>query len=595
MSDENNKDNNPLQGDAGNLPEPDLSNNDLIKRPLDQTEQEGHKSLDDKALDETNQSEISSDNKDDSSSLPENFASKDSLSLNSESDSADLELQKETLETDKAAEGITEQGQTQEKGEGSGGLSYTPKYEPQVYDPSWPKGRILSVQGPVVDVQFQKGVKVPALYDVLKTETFDGRPVAIEAVEHLRGNIVRCIALKDTLNLQKNSFAYATGSPIKVPVGDELFGRIVDVSGNPLDNKPPVVTSQQQQIRKPLPKARFELSTKEPDKPQVLETGIKMIDLLFPLVKGSKTGILGGAGCGKTVIILELINNVVYKHQGSCVFTGIGERIREGNELYYELEEHGLLDKVMMVFGQMNEPPGARYEIVNTGITMAEYIQSKNKDVLLFMDNIFRFVQGGQEVSILLGRVPSETGYQPTMASEVGYIQERIRSIKGGGSITSMQAVYVPADDMTDPAVVAIYSYLDASIKLSRDLVQKGFYPAIDPIASTSTNLDPSIVGQKHFDIAQKVITMINKYNSLHKIVQVIGIEELAKADRKDYERAEKVLYFMTQPFVVGEGFSGMKGEYVAIDQTIDSCCRIIDGEFDKREPKSFYMIGKAK
>ncbi|MDD4294499.1 MAG: F0F1 ATP synthase subunit beta [Candidatus Omnitrophica bacterium] len=456
-------------------------------------------------------------------------------------------------------------------------------------------GRIISVQGPVVDIKFPSTKNIPALYDVLKAKTFDGRNVDLEAVEHLVGNVVRCIALSDTLNLQKNSLAHATGASITISVGDEMFGRIVDVSGRPLDNKPPVVTDKRVPIRHALEKPRIDLATNITEKPQVLETGIKMIDLLFPLVKGSKTGILGGAGCGKTVIILELINNIVVKHSGACVFTGIGERIREGNELYYELEEHDLLGKVMMAFGQMNEPPGARFEIVNTGITLAEYIQSKNKDVLLFMDNIFRFIQGGQEVSILLGRVPSETGYQPTMASEVGYVQERIRSIRGGGSITAMQAVYVPADDMTDPAVVTIYSYLDASIKLSRDLVQKGFYPAIDPIASTSSNLDSRIVGEKHFEVAQKVIMMINKYNQLHKIVQVIGVEELSKQDRKDYERAEKILYYMTQPFTVGEVFSGIKGEYVPIEDTVEDCDKIINGEYDKRTPKNFYMIGKVK
>jgi F-type H+/Na+-transporting ATPase subunit beta len=456
-------------------------------------------------------------------------------------------------------------------------------------------GRIISVQGPVVDVKFDNIKSMPALYDILRTITFDGRVVLLEVAEHLTKDTVRCISISSTLNLQKNSPAYITGAPITIPVGDELFGRILDVSGNPLDKKPSVEVKERWPIRRPPHKAIFNLSSKIAEKPQVLETGIKMIDLLYPLVKGSKNGILGGAGCGKTVVILELINNIVKKHSGACVFCGIGERIREGNELFYELQDHNLLEKVMMVFGQMDQPPGARYEIVNTGITLAEYIQSKNKDVLLFMDNIFRFVQGGQEVSILLGRVPSETGYQPTLASEVGAVQERIRSIKGGGSITAFQAVYVPADDMTDPAVVAIFSYLDSVIKLSRDLVQKGFYPAIDPLSSTSANLDTSVVGRRHYDISQKVIEMINKYNQLHKIVQVIGVEELAKRDRTDYERAEKLLYFMTQPFTVSEVYTGKKGEFVTAEETLESCEKILNGEVDKKPAKDFYMIGKIK
>ncbi len=460
---------------------------------------------------------------------------------------------------------------------------------------SLPRGRIILVQGPVVDVKFDQLDVIPALFEILKTKTFDGREVLVEVAEHLSEGIVRTIALTSTLNLQKNSFAYATGAPVALPVSDDLFGRIVDVAGKPLDNMPPIKADQKWPIRRATTKPLFDLSSKSIEKPQILETGIKVIDLLFPLVKGSKTGILGGAGCGKTVIILELINNIVVKHSGACVFCGIGERIREGNELFNELGEHDLLGKVMMTFGQMDQPPGSRYEIVNTGITMAEYIQSKNKDVLLFMDNIFRFVQGGQEVSILLGRVPSETGYQPTMASEVAYVQERIRSIKGGGSITALQAVYVPADDMTDPAVVAIYSYLDGVIRLSRDLVQKGFYPAIDPISSTSSNLDTSIVGRRHFDLAQKTISLMNKYNQLHKIVQVIGVEELSKQDRLDYERSAKLLHFMTQPFIVSEVYTGKKGAYVTIDETLDSVERIVNGACDKKNEKDFYMIGKAK
>jgi F-type H+/Na+-transporting ATPase subunit beta len=456
-------------------------------------------------------------------------------------------------------------------------------------------GKVIAVQGPVVDVQIQENVSSPAIYEILKTKTFDGRELLLEVAEHLAGGVVRCISLTSTLNMQKGTAVVKTGSSITVPVSDKNFGRILDVAGRPLDNKPEIDTNERQPIRKPISVPNFDISSTEIKKPQLLETGIKIIDLLFPLTKGSKTGVLGGAGCGKSVVILELINNIAKKHGGACVFCGIGERIREGNDLYQELSEHNLLDKVMMVFGQMDQPPGARYEIVNTGLSMAEYIQSKNKDVLLFMDNIYRFVQGGQEVSILLGRVPSETGYQPTMASEIAAVQERIRSEKHGGSITAFQAVYVPADDMTDPAVVAIFSYLDSVIKLSRDLVQKGFYPAIDPLESTSSNLDPFVIGQRHYKIAQNVLALINKYNSLNKIVQVIGLEELAKDDRIDYLRSERLLNFMTQPFTVAEVFSGVKGEYVSIEETLASCERIINGEFDKSNARDFYMIGKIK
>ncbi|MCU0666237.1 MAG: F0F1 ATP synthase subunit beta [Candidatus Omnitrophica bacterium] len=456
-------------------------------------------------------------------------------------------------------------------------------------------GKIVAVQGPVVDVEFPPSKTTPSLFILLTTKTFDGREVLMEVAEHITSTRARCISLSSTLNLQKNADVFDTGSSVKIPIGDELFGRVVDVSGKPLDKGPIIDTGVKHPIRRPVPKNVFNICDKLGSKPEVLETGIKVIDLLYPLVKGSKTGVLGGAGCGKSVIILELINNIVSKHSGACVFCGIGERIREGNELYYELKEHNLLDKVMLAFGQMDQPPGARYEVVNTGITMAEYLASKNKDVLLFMDNIFRFVQGGAEVSTLLGRVPSETGYQPTLASEVAAVQERIRSIEGGGSITAFQAVYVPADDFTDPAVVAIFSYLDSVITLSRELVQKGIYPAIDPLTGSCTNLDYNIVGRKHYDISQQVIFLLNKYRQLYKIVQVIGLEELSKEDRSSYTRAEKMINFMTQPFVVGEIYIGKKGEYVTIPDLIESCAKIIDGRMDKVDAKNFYMIGKVK
>ena len=455
-------------------------------------------------------------------------------------------------------------------------------------------GRIVAVQGPVVDVSFENLTDIPALYDVVEAYTFDKQRVVLQCAEHLNSKVVRTVSLVDTLNLQLNSICYNTFRPIAIPIGDECFGRVMDALGNPLDNKGPINTSMTVPIRKFFKPAPFDLKRAKAEKAEVLETGMKYVDLLYPLVKGSKTGIIGGAGCGKTVVILELINNIVKAYGGACVFTGIGERIREGNELYHELRDHDLLKNVMLAFGQMDQPPGARAEVVNTGITLAEYLQGKNKDVLLFMDNIFRFIQGGQEVSTLLGRVPAETGYQPTLASEVSMVQERIRSIEGGGSVTALQAVYVPADDMTDPAVVTLFSYLDGSIVLSRELVQRGMYPAIDPLLSSCGNLEPAIVGRRQFDIAQKVIVHFNKYNGLKRIVAVIGVEELNKEDRLIYGRAQKLLNFMTQPFTVSEVFTGKKGEFVSIPDNVEGCSRILSGDYDKVKPEAFYMIGKA-
>jgi len=455
-------------------------------------------------------------------------------------------------------------------------------------------GKIVSVQGPVVDISFENPNDIPALYDVIHAETFDKRLVKLQCAEHISRKVVRCVSLMDTLNLQLHSTCYNTFLPIAIPVGDQCFGRVMDATGQPLDNAGPITTDRTTPIRKYMRQIPFDLKRKKAAKAEVLETGMKYVDLLYPLVKGSKTGILGGAGCGKTVVILELINNIISAHDGACVFTGIGERIREGNELFHELGDHDLLKRVMMTFGQMDQPPGSRAEVVNTGITLAEYLVEQNRDVLLFMDNIFRFIQGGQEVSTLLGRVPAETGYQPTLASEVSYVQERIRSIEGGGSITALQAVYVPADDMTDPAVVAIFSYLDGTIVLSRDLVQKGMYPAIDPLMSSCGNLDPLIIGRRHYDVAQNVITHFNKYNSLKRIVAVIGVEELNKDDRQVYSRAQKILNFMTQPFTVSEVFTGKKGEYVTIEDNVAGCAKILSGDFDKVKPEDFYMIGKV-
>ena len=456
------------------------------------------------------------------------------------------------------------------------------------------RGRIYAVQGPVVDVWFDQSEDVPALFDTVEVYTVDGKRVVLETFEHLSKNLVRTVAIMDTLNIQLNSVCYNTFQAITIPMGDGNFGRVMDAVGRPLDKGGAFDRSNLVPIRYLMKPVGFNLADKKGERAEVLETGIKYFDLLFPLVKGSKTGILGGAGCGKTVVILELINNIVKTHDGACVFAGIGERIREGNELYYELKEANLLDNVMLAYGQMDQPPGARSEIVNVGLCLSEYLQAKNKDVLLFMDNVYRYIQGGQEISTLLGRVPAETGYQPTLASEVSSVQERIRSVDGGGSITAFQAVYVPADDFTDPAVVAIFAYLDGSVVLSRDLVQRGMYPAIDPLVSTSTNLDLDIVGERHYTISQKVLQHFNKHNALKRIVAVIGVDELNEEDRHLYLRAEKLYNFMTQPFCVSEVFTGKKGEYVTVEDTVEGCALIMDGVYDDFKTEDFYMIGKV-
>lgn len=455
-------------------------------------------------------------------------------------------------------------------------------------------GKVIAVRGPVVDIRFQRVDDIPALYQIVETKNFVGRRVVLEVAEHLGGLDVRCVSLSDTLNLQLNVEAVNTRKPVNIRVGDDLFGRIINVFGEPIDQLGPLSSTEFKITRRPPREDSFNLKSRYGEKAQVLPTGIKYIDMLFPMVKGSKTGILGGAGCGKSVVILELINNIVKAHDGVCVFVGIGERIREGHDLFHELRDNNLLPKVKLVFGQMNEPPGARFECVNTGITLAEDLAEKNKDVLLFMDNIFRFVQGGQEISTLLGRVPGESGYQPTLSSEVNYVEERIRSIPGGGSITSYQAVYVPADDMTDPAVVAIFSCLDTVMALSRDLAQKGFYPAIDPLLSSSSNLDPRVVGQKHYDLSQRMITLFAKFKSLQRIVQVVGLEEIPKEDQIDYKRGEKLLNFMTQPFTVAEAFTGKKGMFIPTEDSIDDCLKIIEGYYDQLKASEFYLINRA-
>ncbi|MBM4142716.1 MAG: F0F1 ATP synthase subunit beta [Lentisphaerae bacterium] len=450
------------------------------------------------------------------------------------------------------------------------------------------KGRVTAVQGPVVDVTFDSVEEMPDLHETIVTKTFDKREVSMLVAEHLEGNIARCVSLVSTQNLQRNAPARATGGPLRVPVGDELFGRIINVMGQPIDGKGPVTAAETAPIHRDISKIAVDVDSLAGGKAEIVATGIKIVDLLFPVVRGSKTGVIGGAGCGKTVLIMELIHNIVEEHEGACVFAGIGERIREGNELYFEFEQVGILDKVMMAFGQMDEPPGARFNVVQTGITLAEYLQQKGREVLLFMDNVYRFVQAGAEISTLLGRTPSETGYQPTLSSEVGEIHERIK-----GSVSAFEAVYVPADDLTDPAVVAIFSYLDAVMVLSRERTQLGLYPAIDPLASSCSNLDAAIVGQRHFDIAQELLRILTKYDELRRIVAVIGLDELSKADRTLYERARKAQNFLTQPMFVAESYVGKKGEFVTTGETLDGCEKIIDGAMDDRGEEEFYMIGK--
>jgi F-type H+-transporting ATPase subunit beta len=446
----------------------------------------------------------------------------------------------------------------------------------------------------VVDVKFASLRDVPNVFDVIRTETLAHRPVVLEVAEHLPGNVARCIALTSTMSLQRDAVAIPTHEGVKVPIGNAMYGRIVNVLGEPIDRKPPIVSSEARPIRRPPLGTKIQPQRAAQEAPELLETGIKVIDVLFPLVKGSKNGILGGAALGKSILTLELIHNVVKEHYGACVFTGAGERIREGNELYYALSEHEVLDKVMMVYGQMNEPPGARFGVAFTGMTLAESIQRENKDVLLFVDNIFRFLQAGAEISTLLGRVPSETGYQPTLASEASEFHERIRSShEGGGSITSLEAVYVPADDLTDPAVVALYGFLDSIMVLSRERIQLGLYPAVDPLLSASSNLDSDLVGPRHFGVAQQIIQTFQKYEELRRIVAVIGIEELSQADRTLYARARKLQNFLTQPFFVAEAYTGKPGEYVPVAETIDGCERILSGRMDTVPEEKFYMIGQ--
>ncbi|MGH7272862.1 MAG: F0F1 ATP synthase subunit beta [Nitrospiria bacterium] len=454
-----------------------------------------------------------------------------------------------------------------------------------------PSGRVISIQGPIVEVKFDPSCVLPAVHEIVETHAYDGQKIVMEVEEHLENHVAKCIALASTMNVPRGAQATALGSSIQVPVGEEMFGRVVNAMGEPIDRKGEIQAKVRLPIRNQVASLNFDPDDTRRDKCEILETGIKIIDLLYPLVKGSKSGILGGAALGKSLLTLELIHNVVERHQGACVFTGVGERIREGNELYYELEKTKLLDKVSLVFGQMNEPPGARFEAVLTGITIAEHLQTQKLDVLFFVDNVYRFAQAGAELSTLLGRIPSETGYQPTLFSEMGEFQERIRS-RPEGSITAIEAVFMPGDDPTDPAVVCIFSYLDSVMVLSRERVQAGLYPAIDPLSSSSVHLDPDVVGERHFEIAEEVLKVLNKYEELKRVVTVIGVEELSKSDRLIFERARKLQNFLTQPFFTAEAYTGKTGEYVPLADTLEGCERILSGDLDNQPEETLYMIG---
>ena len=450
--------------------------------------------------------------------------------------------------------------------------------------------------GPIVMVKFDPKVLPPAIYDILEAKTYDGQRVVLEVVEYLGrrttdvGSIVKCISLTPIFGLQRNAEVSATGSVIRTPVGKEVCSRMLNVLGEPIDKKGPLKTKQRRSIHKKetsvldvesIRRTRFEL----------METGIKVIDHLFPLVKGTRTGILGGAALGKSILILELMHNIIKKQKGLCIFTGAGERIREGNELYNELLRQGILDRSVLVFGQMNESPGARFEVVHTGITLAEYFREEGEDVLFFVDSVYRFAQAGSELSALLGRIPSETGYQPTLTSEMSDFQERIRS-GSQAAITAIEAVYVPSDDLTDPAVVCIFSYLDSIVILSRQHVQLGLYPAIDPLLSSCSYLDPVAIGKRHFNIAQQALEILNGYEELRRIVSIVGIEELSREDRILFERAQKLRSFLTQPFFTAELYTGRKGVYVPLAETLSGCEKIVSGGADRMSQEELYMIG---
>ena len=447
------------------------------------------------------------------------------------------------------------------------------------------KGKIIQVLGPVVDVEFENG-KLPNIKDALELMR-DGKRLVMEVASHIGNGVVRCIMLASSEGLVKGMEVTATGSCIKVPVGKQTLGRMFNVLGEVIDQGEPVVGDDQWKIHRNPPSFEDQSPVVE-----ILETGIKVIDLLAPYAKGGKIGLFGGAGVGKTVLIQELIRNIATEHGGYSIFTGVGERSREGNDLWREMKESGVIAKTALVFGQMNEPPGSRMRVAQTGLTMAEYFRDQEKqDVLLFIDNIFRFVQAGSEVSALLGRMPSAVGYQPTLANEVGELQERITSTKNG-SITSVQAVYVPADDLTDPAPANTFAHLDATTVLSRKIVEQGIYPAVDPLESTSRILEPDVVGEEHYEVARKTQELLQKYKELQDIIAILGMEELDEQDKLAVYRARKIQKFLSQPFNVAENFTGIQGKYVPLSETIKGFKAIINGEMDEYPESAFLMVG---
>jgi F-type H+-transporting ATPase subunit beta len=443
-------------------------------------------------------------------------------------------------------------------------------------------GKVVEIIGAVVDVQFAKG-EMPKVYDALKVEEAG---LTLEVQQQLGDGVARTIAMGSTDGLRRGLTADNTGAPISVPVGTATLGRIMDVLGEPVDGAGPVEAETQLPIHRAPPKFEDQATTTE-----ILETGIKVIDLIMPIAKGGKIGLFGGAGVGKTVTLMELIRNIAVEHSGFSVFAGVGERTREGNDFYHEMQEGGVLDKVALVYGQMNEPPGNRVRVALTGLTMAEHFRDEGRDVLMFIDNIYRYTLAGTEVSALLGRMPSAVGYQPTLAEEMGVLQERITSTRTG-SITSFQAVYVPADDLTDPSPATTFAHLDATLVLSRQIAELGIYPAVDPLDSTSRILDPNVVGQEHYEVARSVQGTLQRYKELKDIIAILGMDELSEEDKLTVSRARKIQRFLSQPFFVAEVFTGSPGVYVSLKDTIAGFKAIVEGEYDHLPEQAFYMVG---
>lgn len=446
-------------------------------------------------------------------------------------------------------------------------------------------GKVVQIIGPVLDIRFKQN-SLPNLLNAIKID-LNGKALIAEVSQHIGDDIVRCISMSSTDGLVRGAQAIDTGSPIKVPVGDKTLGRLFNVLGENIDEDAKAKYDRYDPIHRQAPSYDEQVTSRE-----IFETGIKVIDLIAPYARGGKIGLFGGAGVGKTVLIQELINNIAKEHGGLSVFAGVGERTREGNDLYYEMKESGVINKTALVFGQMNEPPGARMRVALTGLTMAEYFRDeKHQDVLLFIDNIFRFTQAGSEVSALLGRMPSAVGYQPTLATEMGQLQERITSTKNG-SITSVQAVYVPADDLTDPAPATTFTHLDATTVLSRSISELGIYPAVDPLDSTSRILDPQVVGEKHYEVARRVQEILQRYKELQDIIAILGMDELSEDDKLTVARARRIQRFLSQPFSVAEQFTGIQGQYVPIAETIRGFEEILDGKHDDLPESAFLFVG---